>query len=152
MFPAATGIELWALSGVPLEPHLLRPEQALQRDMDSLDPPRAAREFARTVAMLELTGPPSLVSIRLTAGEATLFENALPADALDAETFPFLLCWLLAWAEVPPFVWNNERVRGGFTAEDRKRGRAYHIALQLENHHVGEGLYRRAVQLSAEVR
>ena len=71
-----------------------------------------------------------------------------PLDCADAELLPFLLVWLLEWANVPDAFWNREKVRGDFSAEDRDRRLQYLVAFELRSRHLSEGLYERTLTLS----
>jgi hypothetical protein len=145
--PRCSRIELSALCPGPLRAEQLHPELELERDLRLLQTQDIAAAMRRTLAMLELTGPPAPVGIRLFAGRRRLLARALPRDCVDAEIFPYLVGWLLRWACIRDERWNDEKVRGRFEAHDRVRGLRYDIALELASRHLSEGLYRRVVNL-----
>ena len=70
------------------------------------------------ISELELWGPPSSVGVRIRSDDREEYAGVLPIDSIDAESWPYLLVWLLAWAVVPPSLWDLEFVHGEFAAKD----------------------------------
>jgi hypothetical protein len=119
--------------------------------MENLDGQDFQRAYREALAVLEITGPPSGVRLRV-------MRHGFPAPLLakklsppDAETLSFLLAWLLAWADVPPATWNDRTVPGAFMATDLRRHRAYHIQFHLATRHLSEGLYDRELSLDGRI-
>ena len=150
-FPSRSHVELAATDGGRLVPDLLFPERELQRDIERLWDADLQAIMQGTLAQLELLGPPGCVQIRLLAKGVPLLSQALPADCVDTETYPYLLVWLLQWARVAEGAWNAEAVAGRFTGVDRRRHREYRFEFALRNEHLSEGLFRRTLLLSAAV-
>ncbi len=148
--PPHTIIEMSALSGGPLTPELLVPEATLQKDMDRLENKDIQDAFSDALATLEIIGPPQAVCLRLLppSGEGSIREMTL--DYLDADILPFLLAWLLEWANVPDSMWNESCVRGQILAEDRDRKWRYLISIELRATHLSEGLYQRGLVVHFE--
>ena len=147
LYPEADRIELATTGSGPLERRYLSPEQVLQEDLDRLCDTDLAEAMRSALAELELTGPPSPVRARILAGDRELLTRELPADILDSEILPFLLAWLLEWAGIPDFMWNNEFLSGSFAAEAR---RAYSVRFDLVRRHLSEGLFEITLTLAAE--
>jgi hypothetical protein len=142
-FPQCSMIELSGLSSVRLEHDLLYPQRALEKDLNRLVLTDMEAMMKETIAELEILGPPSAVNIRLGKGSEELYAGNLSIDCVDADIFPYLIVWPLAWAGIPEATWNKERLEGDFTAEDRTRHLTYAIPFALSINHVSEGLYRR---------
>ncbi len=145
--PECTKLVLAASTGGPLGPDLLSPTSALQRDMESLNEEDVMAAFQDAMAALEIIGPPCTVQLRLFAGDKEMTEHAIDLEYLDAELLPFLLVWLLEWAEIPEVFWDRERIGGTFVADDRERGYRYTVRFALESRHLNEGLYHRVVEV-----
>ena len=146
-FPEADGLELRAPCGGLLAPELLMPEAALQENIDALDGADLRQAFHDTLAELELIGPPPPIRIALLSAAGELRRMELPLDCADADLFPFLLVWLLEWAEISEFAWNGEDVHGVVAAEDMERRWRYALRFGLQNCHLSEGLYDRTLAL-----
>ncbi len=144
-YPGCTHMELSVAATSPLVFEDLFPAWALQRGLDELEKADIRQAMARTLAELELLGGPTSVMLRLLANDDDLLLTELPRDCLDAETFPFLLVWLLEWAGVHHSRWNDESVSGEFAMVDLERRRRYELAFELRHEHMSEGLYRRTV-------
>jgi hypothetical protein len=142
-FPQCSMIELSGLSSARLEHDLLYPQRALEKDMNRLVMTDMETMMKETIAEMEILGPPSAVHIRLGKGSEELYDGNLSIDCVDADIFPYLIVWPLAWAGIPTATWNEERLEGDFTAEDRTRHLTYVIPFALLISHVSEGLYRR---------
>jgi len=147
VLPDCSRIELVAPGEGALQAEQLYPELELEREMLRMETADMADAMRNTLAMLEITGPPAAVGIRLYKGRRRVRSRKLPADCVDAEVFTFLLVWLLRWACVPEVRWNDRQVEGCFTAEDRRRAVRYQVGLSLANEHLSEGLYRRTLTL-----
>lgn len=146
-FPDCSGIELAASTSAELGREHLFPEIAFEKDIFHLLTADMEQVMRNTLAELEILGPPTSVQIKLLSGEDELLSGELPLECIDAEIFPFLIVWLLEWAGIPEFQWNNEFLDGDITAQDRKRHRVYRISFTLNNKHLSEGLYRRSISL-----
>jgi len=146
-FVDSDGLVLSALSGGELEPDLLSPEIALQESLETLENEDLDEIFHDTLMELELLGPPATVKATFVRGEEEIESRELPLDCVDAELFPFLLVWLLEWAEISEFAWNNERVFGDFCAEDPRRHLVYKVQFCIENTHISEGLFERKMTM-----
>jgi hypothetical protein len=147
-YPACDEIVLRGSSGGLLSPELLNPEASLQRELDRLKDVDLRKTFDEIVAAMEVLGPPCGVVLSLRVRGVPLASRELPLDCLDAEILPFLLAWLLEWANLAEFAWNGEHVKGEFAAEDRERHLRYRIAFQLANRHLSEGLFDRELDLA----
>jgi hypothetical protein len=146
-YPPLTRVELSALSGGLLVPDLLTPEASLRRDMEKMEGENIQEAFSDALAALEVLGPPPAVNLRLVPPPGQGEPQTITLEYLDAEILPFLLAWLLEWSAVPDLLWNEDRVRGSFSAQDRARKLVYQIAFEMTTHHVSEGLYERKVQV-----
>lgn len=148
-FPSRPAMELSAPASDDLTRRHLFPELDMQRDMDRMIEDGETMEDV--LAELDITGPPAPVRLRLLREGEVVFEQVLPEDCLDAETFPCLVAWLLEWGGVPDSEWNAARQRGVFRGDDRQRQRSYAISFAVVTDHVKEGLLRRTVTLAAAV-
>jgi len=146
-FPACDAVELRAPVPGALDPDQLYPEKTFERDLQALLGCNIREEMARTWAELALVGPPAPVSVRLLAGGEEILARALPGECVDADIFPFLLVWILAWCGIPEMRWNDAFLSGECEAEDRRRNRRYRLAFTLVTEHLSEGLYTRRIAL-----
>lgn len=146
-YPAANRIVLSALSPHRLDPDGLYPEQALQRVFDQWLAGAPHATLQETIDELALLGPPAHVSISILEDAGALHSGQLPPGIVDEEVFLYLAAWLLEWCGIPPFLWNNERVSGGFTAADEDGGIGRPLRIGVVTLPVGEGLMRRSVTL-----
>ena len=149
--PDCLTIELAASCSGALSAGCLHPEQELQRTIEELLEADLEQVIRSTIAELEICGPPGPVEMRVidSRGDATSF--CLPLDVVDAELMPYLLSWLLKWAEIPGRAWNDERIAGAFAADDVRRKLHYEFPFDLANRHLSEGLYRRTLCLQPKV-
>lgn len=148
ILPGCSRIELITTGEGPLTSMQLYPELELERDLERLATADIAEVMQSTLAMIGITGPPPRVRVQLFRGNRRVRSRLLPADCVDAEIFSFLLAWLLRWACIPESCWNDGRIDGRFTAEDRRREKHYDVAMSLANEHLAEGLYRRTLALT----
>jgi hypothetical protein len=146
-YPGCSRIELTASCCGALEARRLHPEIELQESIAELMHCNLKQVVRDTIAALELFGPPGPVEVRLMADQREILRSTLPIDTVDAEIFPYLLVWLLKWADIPERDWNNPRIDGHFVARDTRRDMSYEITFTLENRHLSEGLYRRTLIL-----
>jgi hypothetical protein len=146
-YPACTRLELSAAATAPLLFEDLFPSWSLQQGLDELRDADIRKAMERTLAELELLGGPTAVVLRLLSGDAEPLLKGLPQDCIDAETFPFLLVWLLEWAGVHHSRWNDDRVAGELTMVNHERRLRYELAFELLHEHLSEGLYRRTVSI-----
>lgn len=145
--PHADGLTLAAPGDGPLHPGLLMPEQTLAESLERMNKDTDFNVAMRSIAAeLEVTGPPSAVTLAIVSGEK-LLENEELTDFLDAEIFPFLLVWLLEWSCLKEAAWNRPSLRGDFRADDVDRCVRYRIRFQLKNRYLSEGLFRRSLVL-----
>ena len=100
-----------------------------------------------TIAELRLLGPPASVHIRVFAGDQAVGPAYALPQYVDADIFPYLLVWLLEWAEIDRHRWGQEWIEGSLTAEDRARGVQHEWSFSLRNEHLSEGLFRRTLSL-----
>jgi hypothetical protein len=150
-FPECDGLRVSAPDERPLDSALLHPESSLERavrDLAGHDPAQALREAIEEACLF---GPPGPVHLVASRGGKVLLEQDLPLACLDADVFPCLLVWLLQWAGVPSFLWNNEFVEGTFDAVDPRRERTCSVRFQLRSTHVSEGLFQRELGLGWSV-
>jgi hypothetical protein len=150
-YPPETGVALYGLAGGALISQLLSPESILQRDMERLEESDFRKAFEDAMSALQVLGPPAGVRLRLV-GRDCASEQDILLDYVDAEVLPFLLVWLLEWANIPDAFWNRERVRGDFAAEDRDRRVLYLVAFELRSRHLSEGLYEREITVKFKAR
>ncbi len=146
-FAAVTAVALSALAAGRLNRDLLHPARALAREMDRMPAGDTAAELRRVMALLDITGPPGAVRLRMLAGDAELAARELPADCADAEILPYLVAWPMEWAGIPEERWNDAETRGRFTAETLREGRRRDLAFTVTGRHVSEGLYARAITI-----
>jgi hypothetical protein len=147
-YPPDTAIVLAASAGGLLVPELLKPEALLQRDLERLAESDAKEAFEDALKALEILGPPLSVRLRLLSGQGEIVSKEISLDYLDAEILPFLLAWLLEWANIPDVLWNGEKIRGNFIADDQDRGFRYVVVFELHNRHLSEGLFDHEVVLN----
>lgn len=145
VYPVAS-MALTCLSGEILSRDLLFPAVQLEAFANNAET-CAGDELAAALADCALLGPPSGVNIEIRSGGRLAHVQELPRDCVDADIFPYLLCWLLAWSDIDPGEWNAPRVRGCFTARARPSMRTWHFRLCLTSTHLSEGLFRRCLQL-----
>lgn len=146
-YPACDTVVMEADTGGLLSPVHLNPELALQAGMETLKDADMKRLFDEIASALEIIGPPCPIHITLQSGATTLETKPLPLECVDAEITPFLLAWILEWASLVEYAWNNDRIAGKFKADDRDRGFEYQVAFDLHNRHLSEGLYRRRLTI-----
>ena len=147
-FPRCDRVELSAPSAAPLRCEDLFPSWSLQRELERYGGEDLAQAIQDTMAELALLGAPASVVIRLLAGAEVLFTRDLPADSLDADTFPFFAGWLFAWAGLHHSTWNDASLAGIVRMEDRRRRLAYTLEFDAAYVHLSEGLYRRTVSVT----
>lgn len=142
-YPQCDAMIFEMLNGIPLTRDLLFPEQALQRELDGLNPAADLGQILQdTLAEFKVCGGPGAVRLRLLSADAVIRDGELPLDCVDADLFPCLVVWLLEWAEIPDDQWNQSLLSGRVTARDRARGFRYQIAFEWSRAHVSEGLFR----------
>ena len=147
-YPSCDRVELSAPSGAPLRFEDLFPSWSLQRDIERYRGVDLEQALQATMAELALLGAPARVALRLLAAGEVLLSRALPADSLDADTFPFFVGWLFEWAGIYRSRWNDAALSGAVRMEDRRRRRAYALAFEAAYEHLSEGLYRRTVSVT----
>ena len=150
-FPGCSLIQLVASNSGELERRHLFPEIEFEQDIERLLAGDMDKLMEETLAQLEVLGPPSSVRIRLLSAREELLSRELPLDCIDAELFPYLVVWLLKWADIPDYQWNNEFLAGDIAGEDRKRRRLYRISFNLVKRHLSEGFYRQSLSVVPSV-
>lgn len=149
-YPPGTGVVIAGACSGQLSAALLDPENLLQRDMRALESDKAQQVLNDAIGVLELLGPPPGIRLRLVGPEGQAILREMVMEDIDAELMPFLMSWLLEWAQVPDSQWNNKVVRGLFKGEDRHRSYGYQIAFELRNKLLGEELYEREILLRCD--
>lgn len=149
LYPELDAIELSAPATEPLDRSMLRPGLSLQKDIDRLWSQDFSALISQTMAELEIFGPPASVQCRLMHENRPPFESALPIDCVDSEIFPYLLVWLLEWAQIPESLWNMSCVEGAFRA-DYPDGISQHMSFELKKDHLSEDLHRHILIIRAE--
>lgn len=147
-YPGCDAMALTALMDGPLQPDMLFPTLALEREMQRTAASGRRDSLAAVIAECELMGLPGAVQLELRAGAEQVCARELPRDCVDAEIFAYLLAWLLEWAEIPERQWNAEQVSGAIAAAAGSTIMPLH--LNLANTHLSEGLYRRRVLVEWE--
>jgi len=150
-FPACIRVELTALGAGQLDATKLYPARALAAWLENGGPRDPAAELRQVIAEMELDGPPPAVGVKLFDAARCLYDDLLPAEAVDAEIFLYLLAWLLAWSGVPPDRWRQPQVGGAFGAADVRRRRRYAVHFELDQSRSHEGLTWRVLTLHAMV-
>jgi hypothetical protein len=150
-YPRFTVVALNALATGELDSDQLYPDRALERDLRRLVKTSLTASMEKVIAELDLFGPPAAVAIRIFQEDEEAYADVLPLDSVDADTWPNLLVWLLAWAEVPASQWNPEFVQGEFEAEDPDRGTRYAVTFDLDNRLIDRGFYQRTLLLGASI-
>lgn len=149
-YPAGTQVAMAATCSGKLVADLLVPEMILQRDMRKLETEDTQEVIDDAMGVLELIGPPPGVRLRLTAPGESAALREIDLEDIDAELMPFLLAWLLEWAQVPDGLWNRKAIRGKILAEDRQRHLVYSITFDLATRLLSEELYQREVVIQFE--
>ena len=146
-YPRCDRVVLTATDDSPLDPGELRPEKQLEDDFEKLRNKDLRSMVKGLITQMELFGPPQPVRATLFAGDTEILSRELPVTCVDSSVFPYLLVWLLAWAQVPHLRWNNESVGGRFSAEDVRREITYDLLFVLRNRDLSEGLAERQLTL-----
>ena len=94
---------------------------------------------------MTLFGPAAPISISLFAGTRELKSHHLPVGCVDANTFAYLIAWILKWSAIPELNWNNAVLSAKIVARDRERKLSYGMSIAFLNKHLSEGLYNRSV-------
>jgi hypothetical protein len=149
-YPQCTSMELAAGCPGRLKDECRWPEKAFERDLDALASTDLGTVLREAVAEMELLGGPTPIALRVYEGENERRCGAIPLDCADAEIFPYLVAWMLFWADLPERVWNREIMNGELRASGIDDGGDYALGLELRNRHLSEDLYERVlvVQMS----
>ncbi len=147
--PTADCAELIVTDEHPLDAAALDPLGSLESDLERLREGEPRKELSRALAEIALYGLPPKVWLRALHGAEPILERELPRGLFDAELFRHFLCSLLAWGEIPDVLWNAEVVGGEFTAACLPTGPVFHVAVELRNTPLPEGLVLRRVRISA---
>jgi len=146
-FPACDRTVLQAPTDRLLDDEMLDPVKALQRQLERNASVDTRAGLAETLAELAILGEPGPVTISLHAGDTQIATRQLPLDCLNADILPVLAVWLLHWAEVPAFLWNNERVAAQLVAQDAGRHYTYELDAAVGRRELSEGLCMLSVEL-----
>ena len=147
-----TRAELSAPAASSLRPNMLFPNLELEDEIDRLAGKDLGEAMQDAIAELAMLGPPAPVEVRVMDDEGPLTTYALPAEHADAETFQYLVAWMLAWARIPPSDWNSALIEGSVgTARDPSLARIYGIGLTLQHGEIHEGLLHRVLTLSPHI-
>lgn len=149
-FGAGCTAELAAPQSGVLTARQLFPNIVTDEDFEGLEDVDLRAQIERTLAELEVYGPPAAVAVTVWQRGSAVWQGAFPDDTLDSETFPFMVVWLLEWARLERGTWNDPLVEGAFTGQDRG-GREYRVAFRLRREPVSEGLFQLSVRLQAGV-
>ncbi|NOY80356.1 MAG: hypothetical protein GXP31_05045 [Kiritimatiellaeota bacterium] len=147
--PTADSAELIVTDEHSLDAAALDPLHSLKSDLERFREGEARTELSRALAEIALYGLPPRVWLRALRGAEPILERELPRGLFDAELFRHFLCCLLAWAEVPEVLWNVEIAGGEFMAACLPTGPVFHVAVELRNTPLSEGLVLRRVRISA---
>ena len=150
-FPQCDRVELRALCSGTLCSTVLDPAASLSREIERLKGQNVRELLYDTIAQLALDGPPPPVRVQVLANGTPALNRDIPPDCLDAELFPYFLCWLLQWAGITHHLWDAESLCGGFTATVPGANRRYALELDVHGRHVSEGLYEREVSVAYAV-
>mgnify|MGYP001570402606 CR=1 FL=1 len=142
-FPRCTDIELSSSVSDTLNHELLFPEAGLERDFKRLLFADIEAEMKKTIAELEILGPPPAVHIRLLSHADEIVSRDLPLDIIDAEIFSCLVVWPLKWSAIPESRWNDAVIKGSVRLEERRQRRVYGMSFTMEKQPLSEGLFRR---------
>ncbi|MDD4870833.1 MAG: hypothetical protein PHR77_09760 [Kiritimatiellae bacterium] len=144
-FAGCNEIELSSSSSDELTHEFLFPETALEKDLRKLLHADIESEIKKTMAELEIMGPPPPVHIRLLSGEMEIISRDLPLDIIDSEIFSYMAVWLLKWADIPEIQWNNKHIEGSFCMKNWKHTLVYCMSFIMEKQHLSEGLFLRSI-------
>jgi hypothetical protein len=120
----------------------LYPAIELQKSLESLSNMDTHKLFMQALAEIEMCGEPYPVRISISSDGMQVCSAEFPPEYLDSEIFPYLIVWMLEWAELPSFMWNQPVVTGEFIANGKNGKNNYHIRFELHNTDLGEALYR----------
>ena len=144
-FSGAVAFEMSAPGTGVLDRRILFPEETLAAEWERLDAAAARQEYVATVQELDLLGPPAGVRLRVMGEVGVLANRAV--EAIDAETFPYLVGWLLEWGTLEAMLWSQAFVSGGFEAESVDGGECLEIAFDLVTAELGEGMVMRTITI-----
>lgn len=148
LVPNAEATQLVAVDEHPLDPAELDPLHHLAHDLERLGDRDARQELRRALAQIEVFGPPPSVMLRVLHGQTSVLARELPRSFFDAELFRHFLCCMLAWAEAPTALWNADAITGEFEATCLPTGTRFHIAVELRNRSMPEGLVQRQLTVA----
>ncbi len=147
-FPGCNRAELETTGEGRLHPGLLAPAAGLAGALETDRTAEAiAGEIRELVAGLELTGPPSTVTLTVFRHEIRAGVAPELVEGVDAEVFLYLAAWLLEWSQTPHESWNRENTEGAFSVRFPAARQTRRIAFSLGNRHLSEGLYERILDL-----
>lgn len=150
-YPEAVALLLDAVDEGPLEAKQLSPRHVLGNVPGDLAQTDIATALQQALDEIDMFGAPRPVHVRVLSSAEELVSTVLAPESIDCEILPLVLVWLLEWAEVPPFLWNNRHIKGTFDAEDPDSGRHYHFGFELDNEDISEGLLSRRLDLRFRV-
>ncbi len=145
--PDCDGAVLRTTDDQPLGPEVLDPVAQLEQDAERCRDADLQSLLDRLINQMTLFGPPQPVHATLLSGDECIEDLDLPVEVVDSSIFPLLLASLLAWGDVPPFLWEGEHVTAEFRAEDVKREITYDFRVELCSRELAEGLRERTLEL-----
>ncbi len=145
-YPDHTAVELSTTSAMTLDRDLLNPVAPLEH---MLQTPPAADSLVKLVRELEWTGPPAGIRIVVYQDMDTSLEGQISTEVADAETFMYLIAWLLEWSQLPAFRWTEERIEGHFRADTKPHAHIYHVQFVLQTEPLHEEMIKYALLLQS---
>ncbi len=141
-------LELSAPETSAMDRELLDPAAALNHSIARWVHADASAIMADTLAELEWSGPPALVRLDVRQADHDLYQGALPADCVDAETWPYFVAWLLEWSGLAACLWSQDPLRGTVSLRDADTGAAVEAAFHLTWPPLGDGLRQMVLTLA----
>lgn len=141
-FHGITKLEFSTFREGELTAEQLYPDVELQHYLETLSNVDTHKLFMQTLTELEMYGTPHPVHISISLDGKHICSAELPSEYVDSEIFTYLIVWMLQWAELPSFMWNQTLVSGEFTASGKDDKEKYHIHFELQNTDLSEELYR----------
>lgn len=145
--PECDGFRFASSGDFELQRRLLFPERDLEHDWLDFSDAEMKTLWDETVAQMNLLDQTDWAVIRLQRDGGDLEHPPFLREQIDADTYLYLLAWLLEWAGIPEASWNLESLRGEFAAEHFQRKWRYELRFELRQNHIHEGLYQRALTL-----
>lgn len=141
--------ELSAACCGPISRDILFPDRALRRDLERALKEGSAGRLADAVAELAMLGPPGPVRLKLVGEDSSETVETMP-ESVNAETFVFLVAWLLEWAGVPETRWNGPVPDHVVEIRDLYGSGVRSLRFSLFRRHLSEGLEEATLRGRAE--